>query len=259
MTANPAHRLNPKESDRLQAIGSLRQVLTAFFAGIALAATVLLPAYADEAASAPSAPTASGEGFEYFFATPSLSITSATDFDLTGLSFIEGVEGGFRVGSSFVLDWQVMHSSALSSGPEGTWTGSDTSPRTLSIGSGGDLSLGSARLSLNGGTIALNAQGALSFGDGAVVDAGSAGTGGTGGGGGSVWITVGGDPLPPLPGSVVISGGGIRFDTAGGFPLFGGGGFLVLSPVPEPSAAMSMLAGMLLLTTLYVRRRYPPK
>ncbi|MBK8121267.1 MAG: hypothetical protein IPK39_20520 [Sulfuritalea sp.] len=74
-------------------------------------------------------PTVLADGsFEYFFAAPSLDIRSAGDLDLTGLSFIDGVEGGFRVGASFNLDWLGGEKAWLAS-PASTWSGLDTLPR----------------------------------------------------------------------------------------------------------------------------------
>jgi hypothetical protein len=203
-------------------------------------------------------------GFEYFFAAPSLEIRGAGDLDLTGLSFIDGVEGGFRVGAAFNLDWLGGENASLGS-PLSTWSGVDTLPRGLSIVAGDSLGLGSIRLSLPGGTIALAAGGALDVGGGAIVDVGGLG------------VTIIRDPrstVPPAP----TFGGSLLIRTPGGDisltqpptstriePITPGGGTLVLapgagivvtvlSPVPEPGSATLMLVGMLGLGAILARR-----
>jgi hypothetical protein len=191
------------------------------FAAVAFAAfsiAVALPAHAFQKTS-----LADGS-FEYFFAAPSLDIRSAGDLNLVGLSFIEGVAGGFRVGALFNLDW-LGGEQALLASPASTWSGLDTLPRTLSVIAGGSLDLGATRLTLLGGTISLTAGGALTIGDGSVFD-----VGGTGGG-----VIRGPGTLLPSP-----LGGDIRLTGP--------------SPIPEPTTPALLLAGLMALAG-FVRRR----
>jgi len=161
--------------------------------------------------------------FEYFFAAPSLDIRGAGDLDLTGLSFIEGVTGGFRVGASLDLDWVGGENAWLAS-PASTWSGLDTLPRSLSFFAGGSLNLGATRLTLLGGTISLTAGGPLVVGDGSMFDVGGGGI-----------ISGPGTLLPRLPG--------------GDITLIGGP-----SPIPEPASVALMLAGLLALAGVATRR-----
>jgi len=128
----------------------------AAFVFAALAVAAALPAHAFQKTS-----FADGR-FEYFFAAPSLDIRGAGGLDLTGLSFIEGVEGGFRVGALFNLDWLDGERAWLASSAS-TWSGLDILPRSLSIISRGNIDFGTVRLSLPGGTISLAAGGIRSI------------------------------------------------------------------------------------------------
>ena len=96
---------------------------------------------------------------------PSLDIRGSGDLDLTGLSFIDGVEGGFRVGASFNLDW-TGGEQAWRPFPASTWSGLDSLPRSLSIIAGGSLALGPTRFTLAEGTISLTAGGVLAIDNG---------------------------------------------------------------------------------------------
>ncbi len=251
-------------------------------ASLALLATAL-PAHAFQKTA-----LADG-GFEYFFAAPSLDIRGAGDLDLTGLSFIEGVTGGFRVGASFDLDWLGGENAWLAS-PASSWSGVDTAQRTLSIVAGGDMRFGTVQISLPGGTIALAGDGSVIIGDPATIDVG-----------GSVGAVIGspGLAVPPAPtsGSITLVSGSFGFGSSaiinwvpvignpgfavppgsavlnrivGGDPSYiyppltigsrnvpitpGGGTLILLSPIPEPTAAALMLAGLLALAGVAARR-----
>jgi hypothetical protein len=196
---------------------------------IALTLAALAFAMASPARAFQATQNADGS-FEYFFAAPSLRIESAGDLDLTGLSFIEGVADGFRVGASFGLDWLGGESGWLAQSAA-TWSGLATLPRSLAIISGGDLDLGSARLRLAGGTISLTGE-TIRLGGGAIIDAG---------GSGAIVITAPDGTIPvrpvPLPGSegaiTILPGGDI--------------GLIGTSPIPEPTTAALLLAGLLAL------------
>lgn len=201
-------------------------------------------------------------GYEYFFAAPTLEIRGAGDLDFAGLSFIEGVAGGFRVGAAFDLDWLGGENASLGS-PLSTWSGLDTQPRSLSIVAGGELHFGSLRLSLPGGTITLSAGESLILGDGSSLDVG--GSGGTISGNPQIPVP----PAPPWSGSLTIigrPGGDITIGTPGGdislitpnprsVQITPGSGIVVtvLSPVPEPTAAAMLLAGLLALAGVAAR------
>lgn len=187
----------------------------------ALAIVMALPAHAFQKTALVDG------GFEYFFATPSLEIRGAGDLDLTGLSFIEGVTGGFRVGASFDLDWLGGESAWMASSTS-AWSGLDLLPRSVSFVAGGRLELGATRLTLRGGTISLTAGGPLVVGDGSVFD--------LGGSGGAI-VAVGGAP-----------GGGLLFPPGGSITVNGP------SPIPEPTTQALLLAGLLALAG-FVRRR----
>lgn len=184
-------------------------------------------------------------GFEYFFAAPSLDIRGAGDLDLTGLSFIEGVTGGFRVGASFNLDWLGGEQATLGS-PLSTWSGLDTLPRSLSIVAGGRLAFGTVNLSLVGGTISLVAGSYLDMGDGSSMDVGNSGGFLIGTPYASLW-------RPPAgstgDGTITILPGGDITLIGGDITLVGGP-----SPIPEPATAALMLAGLLGLAGVAARR-----
>lgn len=161
--------------------------------------------------------------FEYFFAAPSLDIRGAGDLDLTGLSFIEGVADGFRVGASFNLDWLGGEQAVLAS-PASTWSGLDGLPRSLSIISGGNIDFETVRLSLPGGTIWLAAGGAVSIGSRS---------------------------------EIVFGGSGVTtLQPRGNLSLQPGGDLSIVSPspIPEPSTAAPLLAGLLGLAGFVSRR-----
>lgn len=214
---------------------ALRRLAAGLFATLAFAAA--LPAGAFER-------TSFGDGrFEYFFDAPSLDISGTGDLDLTGLSFIEGVAGGFRVGALFDLDW-LGGEQAAASPSLGAWSGLELLPRTLSFVAGGNLSLGSARLTLHGGTISLAAAGTLTIGDGAVFDVGSGGAGNGDPGIGSL-------PWPPR------GSGELAIGPGGSIDLNGRGGSIDLngpSPIPEPTSTALLLAGLAVLAGKFGRR-----
>lgn len=151
---------------------------------------------------------------------PSLDIRGSGDLDLTGLSFIDGVEGGFRVGASFNLDW-TGGEQAWRPFPASTWSGLDSLPRSLSIIAGGSLALGPTRFTLAEGTISLTAGGVLAIDNGLVINVGGV-------------IGIPGGTLPIQP------GGAITLDGP--------------SPVPEPTTAAMLLAGLAGLAGLVFRR-----
>ena len=195
-----------------------QRLLALAFALLALLATAL-PAQAFQKTAL------AGGGFEYFFAAPSLDIRTDGDLDLAGLSFIEGVTGGFRVGALFDLDWTDGEQAVLASS-NSTWSGLDILPRSLSFVAGGNLNLGATRLTLIGGTISLNAGGSLVVGDGSLFD-------------------VGGSGEPPIRGPGVL------------LPGQPGGGITLVrspSPIPEPNAVTLLLFGLLVLAGVTARR-----
>lgn len=227
-------------------------------------------------------------GFEYFFAAPSLDIRGVGDLDLTGLSFIEGVTGGFRVGASFDLDWLGGENAWLAS-PASTWSGLDTAQRTISIAAGGDMRFGAVQISLTGGTFSLSAGESLILGDTTTID--------VGGSAGAV-VSVPGFAPPTAGGSITLTGrGGDTGDIAPinvalpalfaptlgpilvAYPVpptsLGSDGVLVIEPmlggditliggditliggplpIPEPATAALMLAGLLALAGVAARR-----
>jgi hypothetical protein len=212
-------------------LGKLRRGSAALVAALsaALGLALVAPAQAFEK-------TANADGsFDYFFAAPSLAISSAGALDLGGLNFIEGVAGGFHVGASFNLDAQGGELAIDAAGNR--WLGLDVSPRSLSIVAGGNLALGATRVSLPGGTLLLAAGGVLdlaaaSFAVGAA-DAGGAGAG----------IIIPGASLPIRPGTGLTGGGTLQIEPGGA------------APVPEPCIPAMLLAGLLLLTGVARRRR----
>lgn len=197
-------------------------------------------------------------GFEYFFAAPSLDIRGVGDLDLTGLSFIEGVTGGFRVGASFDLDWLGGENAWLAS-PFSTWSGLDTQPRAVSVAAVGALRFEDLRLSLPGGSFSFTAGESLIFGGTTTIEVGSSG---------SVVIGSPGPAVPPAPtfgGVILVSGGSGSRATIDFYPPLtigsrnipitpGGGTLVFLSPIPEPATAALMLAGLLALAGVAARR-----
>ena len=169
--------------------------------------------------------------FEYFFAAPSLRIESAGNLDLTGLSFIEGVADGFRVGAAFDLAWLVGENAWLAPSAA-TWSGLASEPRRLDIIAGGALSFGTVSLSLVGGTISLSAGSDMNLGDGSSIE--------VGGSGGAVIGTPGFPPLRPP----VTGGGTITIAPGGDITLVGP------IPVPEPTTWAMLAAGLLLFAGL---------
>jgi hypothetical protein len=147
--------------------------------------------------------------YEYFFAAPSLRVQGAGDLDLTGLSFIEGVADGFRVGANFALDW-LGDEQAWQAPAQAIWSGFDSTPRSLEILAGGNLNFGTVSLTLNGGNILLAAGGFMDIGTGSIFD-------------------VGGDPVIRPP-QIVLPGDG-RITLA----------------IPEPSSWALLAAGLLTL------------
>jgi len=259
---------------------AMRRFAACVFA--ALAVVMALPAQAFQKT------TLAGGGFEYFFAAPSLDIRGSGDLDLTGLSFIEGVEGGFRVGASFSLDWMGGENAWLAS-PGSTWSGLDTQPRTVSVAAGGALRFEAVRLSLPGGSFSLTAGESLILGGTTMIEVGATG---------SAFIGTPGPAVPPAPtsgGVILVSGGsgaiinwermmignpgfavsptpaaGVLNRIGGGDPSYfyppltsgsrnvpitpGGGTLIFLSPIPEPASAALMLAGLLGLAGVVTRR-----
>ena len=216
---------------RLSLGGPARNFRRLCAASLALLAAAL-PAHAFQKTS-----LADG-GFEYFFAAPSLDIRGAGDLDLTGLSFIEGMTEGFRVGALFNLDWLGGEQATLGA-PLSTWSGLDTLPRSLSIVAGGSLSFGTVNLSLVGGTISLAAGSYLDMGDGSSIDVGNSGGFFIGTPDVSLW-------RPPA-GST--GDGTITILPGGDITLVGGP-----SPIPEPATAALMLAGLLAFAGVAARR-----
>lgn len=193
---------------------AVRRLAAFVFAALLVAAA--LPAHAFQK-------TLFADGsFEYFFAAPSLDIRGTGDLDLTGLSFIEGIESGFRVGALFDLDWLDGERAWLAS-PASTWSGIDILPRTLSIVAGGNLDLGSARLSFYGGSISLTSSGTLTIGDGSVIDVG---------GSGAIALLTGRDIVAPHE-PIIVTGP---------------------APIPEPSTAAFLLVGLAGLAGVFGRR-----
>jgi hypothetical protein len=163
--------------------------------------------------------------YEYFFATPSLRVQSTGDLDLAGLAFIEGVTDGFRVGASFSLDWLDGEQAWLAPA-QATWSGFDSAPRGIEILVGGNLHLGSTRLTLIGGNILLAAGGILDIGTGTLVDLGNG------------IVDIGGNPgiiRPPVVHPFVPPD---RITLA----------------VPEPSTWVLLVAGLLVLTAASRRK-----
>ncbi|WP_153117414.1 PEP-CTERM sorting domain-containing protein [Rhodocyclus tenuis] len=184
--------------------------------------------------------TAHADGsFEYFFAGQSLTISGPGSLDLSGLNFIEGVDNGFRVGALFMLDSLGGELAVDSSGNR--WSSLDLAPRRLDISAAGDLDLGTARLSLPGGTMLLTAGGVMNLA-GASFAAGGAATGG------ALGSIILGETLPIRPGTLPGGGGTLQLDPGGNITLVG------TAPVPEPATSTMLLAGMLLLTGLARRR-----
>ena len=209
------------------------------FAALALA--VVLPAHAFQKTS-----LADGS-FEYFFAAPSLDVRGSGDLDLTGLSFIDGVEGGFRVGASFNLDWMGGEEAWLPS-PASTWRGLDSLPRSLSIIAGGSIDFSTVLLSLDGGSISLAAGSTLNIGDGSVIDVGGSGATPVNGGGSGGVVLIG-DPNVTLRPTIPVRGGGSITIQPGGNLAIGGP-----SPIPEPTTAALLLAGLAWLAGVFGRR-----
>jgi hypothetical protein len=253
----------------------------AAFALAALAIAAALPAHAFQKTA-----RADG-GFEYFFAAPSLDIRSAGDLDLTGLSFIEGEAGGFRVGASFDLDWMGGENAWLAS-QGSTWSGVDTQPRAVSVAAGGALRFEALRLSLPGGSFSLTAGESVILGGTTTIEVGASGSvvigspgpavppaptsggailvsGGSGSGATIDWVPTGGTSVPPAPAAAGILNWIVGNDpgyiypplTIGSrnVPITPGGGTLIFpSPIPEPTTAALMLAGLLGLAGVAARR-----
>lgn len=264
---------------------ALRRLAAAALAAMALG--TMLPAHAFQKTS-----LADGS-FEYFFAAPSLDIRGPGDLDLGGLSFIEGVSDGFRVGALFNLDWLGGEQTTLES-PLSSWNGLDTFRRSLSIIAGGNLGFGTTRLSLEGGTISLAAGGNLNVGIGSMIDVGGSGgavignpgsavppapTSGSitivsGGSGATIdWVPAGGTSVSTAPAAGVLnwivgSGPSVIFPVVTLTPtplvLTSGGGNLLIepsgtitpagpSPIPEPDVTALLFAGLLVLAGLRKR------
>jgi hypothetical protein len=173
-------------------------------------------------AGAFSATPLAGGGYEYFFAAPSLRIESAGDLDLTGVSFTEGVTGGFCVGASFALDWQGAEN-AWQTTSRAAWRGRDVLPR-------GQIVAGERRMP--GVNIASSA--------GSMLSVGSAGDGGGG-------LSVGGAEVRIVDGGSVVSqsGGGLSLEPSM---------ITLLTPVPEPAEWSLLVAGLLALVGVSARR-----
>lgn len=178
--------------------------------------------------------------YEYFFATPSLALHSTGDIDLGGVSFIEGVDGGFRVGATFALDWRGGEQAWQT--PDIVWNGIDLSPRSLSIDSEGVLDLGATRLTLIGGTISLTAE-AILIGSGAMIDVG----------GGNIIVdsNPGLPDRPPRP-ALPVGGGSLIVLPGGDISLSGP---RPVTAIPEPSSWALLGAGLLMLAAVTRRRR----
>lgn len=188
-------------------------------------------------ASAVTATQQPDGSYVYFFAAPSLRIESSGDIDLGGLSFIEGVADGFRVGASFLLEWLGGENARL--GSRGVyWSGFSSEPRRIEISAGNDLLLGNASLSLPEGTILLAAVGSKNL-DGIATNRG---------------------------GAIVLVGRDVRIDPGLQRPITNGNGSLILepggsisllapSPIPEPSTWLQLLAGLAAILTLARRSR----
>lgn len=178
---------------------------------------------------------------------PSLDIRGSGDLDLTGLSFIDGVEGGFRVGASFNLDW-TGGEQAWRPFPASTWSGLDSLPRSLSIIAGGSIDFSTVLLSLDGGSISLAAGSTLNIGDGSVIDVGGSGATPVNGGGSGGVVLIG-DPNVTLRPTIPVRGGGSITIQPGGNLAIGGP-----SPIPEPTTAALLLAGLAWLAGVFGRR-----
>jgi hypothetical protein len=175
------------------------------------------------------------------------------------------VEGGFRVGAEFSLESLGDENASLASSAS-TWSGSDTLPRSLSIVAGGSLGFATTRLSLPGGSISVAAGGNLNMGDSAIVDVAVSGV---------TIVRNPGSAVPPVP---TFRGGSLLIRTPGGEisltqpptstriePITPGGGTLLLapdagivvtalSPIPEPTSAALMFAGLLGIAGVLARR-----
>lgn len=172
-------------------------------------------------------------GYEYYFSASSLRIESAGDLDLSGLSFIESVVDGFRVGASFALDWLGGESARLES-QAASWDGSSSEPRSLEISAGGNLLFGIANLSLDEGTIALSSGGFLDLGAGTRINVGTSGRG-----------------------VITARDGFLRLPPDGSLTLFPGGDVSLQAPtpIPEPTTWLQLVAGLALLSTVVRRSR----
>lgn len=245
---------NKRSAAKHAAWTGLRRGVRRFCVGcLAVLGATALPVHAFQTTS-----NADGS-FEYFFAAPSLDIRGAGDLDLRGLSYIEGVADGFRVGARFNLDWLGGENAWLASSAS-TWSGLATQPRSLDIVAGGSLWFDSVNLSLVGGTISLVAGSYLDLGDGSSIDVGNSG--------GLVTGTPGATLSSPPPVSVV--GGTISIDTSvvwapgsviGRTPIIVGAAppltVIGPTPIPEPNTAALVLGGLIAASFAARRRKTP--